>query len=110
MNETTVDLKGYICSNCGWTSLTRVQCCRRCHSKISEKTFPGEGTIATFTFVRYPPEGFEEDSPYVVALVDIEHGPRVIGRVTGPVERLEIGKVVTLSMESKGVLEFRLKA
>jgi len=76
---------------------------------MSEKTFLGHGTIATFTVVRYPPIGFESESPYVVALIDIEDGPRVIGRVSGPLELMSIGKSVLFVGESRGALEFKLR-
>jgi uncharacterized OB-fold protein len=77
---------------------------------MQEKMFPGKGRISTFTVVRYPPKGFENESPYVVALIDIDNGPRVIGRVTDSPELMEIGKYVSFSRTKNGALEFKLEA
>jgi hypothetical protein len=74
-----------------------------------EKNFQGQGKITTFTVIRYPPRGFESESPYAVALIDIETGPRVIGRVSGPLELMDIGKSVSFVRESRGALEFKLQ-
>jgi uncharacterized OB-fold protein len=76
---------------------------------MAEKIFLGQGKIVTFTVIRYPPAGFESESPYVVALIDIEAGPRVIGRVIGPLEQMDIGEYVSFIKESRGALEFRLR-
>ncbi len=68
--------------------------------------FSGKGKVATFTVIRYPPKGFENESPYVVALIDLEMGPRVIGRIAASPERLRIGTEVHLVHNANGVLEF----
>lgn len=68
----------------------------------------GRGRIATFTVIRYPPEGFEKDAPYVVALVDLEEGPRVIGRIIANPEELRIAQGVQYAGKSDCTLQFRL--
>jgi hypothetical protein len=46
--------------------------------------------------------GFKEDLPYVVALVDIEEGPRFLSNIRGcPPEEVEIGMPVALSWEDR---------
>jgi scaffold protein (connect acetoacetyl-CoA thiolase and HMG-CoA synthase) len=72
--------------------------------------FAGEGKIVTFTAIRYPPKGFEGQAPYVVAIIDIQHGPRVIGRVANREDDVKIGSAVSLSSVIDGRLEFRLAA
>jgi uncharacterized OB-fold protein len=68
----------------------------------------GKGKIATFTVIRYPPEEFEKDSPYVVGLIDLENGPRVIGRITSNPEDLEIAMSVQYVGKTQGALCFRV--
>ena len=68
----------------------------------------GTGRVVSFTVVRYPPRGFENQAPYVVAIIDIENGPRVIGRVSNSPDELEIGSQVSLKSAKGGKLEFQL--
>jgi hypothetical protein len=45
---------------------------------------------------------FKEDLPYVVALVDIEEGPRMLSNIRRcPAEEVEIGMPVELSWENR---------
>lgn len=83
-----------------------VDICPRCQSHVKEASFSGEGKIGTFTVIRYPPEGFEQEAPYVVALIDLENGPRVIGIIVEASENLQIGQTVSFLRVSKGGLEF----
>jgi uncharacterized OB-fold protein len=71
--------------------------------------FSGRGKVATFTVIRYPPEGFEKEAPYVIAMIDLENGPRVIGRIVEESDSLEIGQNVSFLTVSKGALEFKLR-
>jgi uncharacterized OB-fold protein len=68
----------------------------------------GNGRIVSFTVVRYPPKGFEDQAPYVVAIIDMDDGPRVIGRVSKSPDDLEIGSSVSLKSNEGGILEFQL--
>jgi uncharacterized OB-fold protein len=62
----------------------------------------------TYTAIRYPPKSFEDQAPYVVAIIDLDRGPRVMGRVTNPADELRIGSLVSLRSTKEGVLEFQL--
>jgi uncharacterized OB-fold protein len=75
---------------------------------MGEVLLSGRGKIATFTVIRYPPKTFEKDAPYVVGLVDLENGPRVIGRIAANPEELQIAKVVQCTGKTEGVLWFRI--
>ncbi|KXA90336.1 nucleic acid-binding protein, partial [candidate division MSBL1 archaeon SCGC-AAA259D14] len=48
---------------------------------IEKATLSGEGKIRTFTTTYTPPLGYEEEGPYVTALVELEEGPWVPGRI-----------------------------
>jgi uncharacterized OB-fold protein len=58
--------------------------------------------------IRYPPVGFEEQAPYVVAIIDLNDGPRVIGRIKAHPEEVKIGANVDFTRETAGALEFAL--
>jgi uncharacterized OB-fold protein len=50
------------------------------------------GTVYTETVVHLAPEAFAQDVPYQVAIVTLEDGSRVTGRVAG--DRVSIGDLV----------------
>jgi uncharacterized protein len=52
----------------------------------------GNGTIYTETVVYSPPEQYVNDVPYQLAIVQLEDGKRVTGRILG--ERVVIGEDV----------------
>lgn len=71
-------LMGLHCRSCGATTVPPQGVCRNCRG---QDLFPvevkGQGTIRTFTVIRVAPEG--KQSPYVLALVELEQGPWVMG-------------------------------
>jgi len=76
--------------------------CPHCHSSVVEWTnASGRGTIYTFTIARRPAgPAFKPDVPYVVALVELEEGPRLMTNiVTADVESVRIGQKVTAVFE-----------
>lgn len=102
-------IKGFSCPRCGWSDVFAVDACPRCQSQVEEAWFSGQGKIVTFTLIRYPPKGFEGQAPYVVAMIDLENGPRVIGRIVKGSGNLEIGHIVSFLTTSNGALEFGVK-
>jgi len=96
----------YACQNCGWSDFHQIAQCPRCNGNIKRSTIPGEGTILTYTTIRYPPKGFENQAPYTVAIIKL-NGLQVIGRISNATEAT-IGDAVSLSATKDGVLEFRL--
>ena len=54
---------------------------------------PGSGTIYTETVVYSPPEAYVNDVPYQLAIVELEGGRRLTGRIQG--ERAHIGDHVS---------------
>jgi len=106
MAEST-QLEGYACIKCKWSDVFPVQICPRCHSPTSHTVFQNVGQIASFTVVRYPPQGFEKESPYVVALIDLQNGPRVMARVSALPENLQMGERVRFTGSNNGVLQFK---
>ena len=100
---------GYICPNCKWSGVSQTGTCPNCRkATVQETQFSNRGKIATYTVIRYPPTGFEGQTPYVVGLIDIENGPRVMARIIGKPEDVQIGKSVSFLGDSNGRLEFTL--
>jgi len=82
-----------VCQWCGGRSLARVELC-------------GEGELTTFTVIRVPSEGFEEEAPYIPCLVKTKEGPCVVGRLDYDTESATqelIGKPVKM----KGIYTYK---
>jgi uncharacterized OB-fold protein len=60
----------------------RVICphCRRA-GHVKDITFSGKGKVYSYTIVRAPPEGFKEFAPYIIAIVELEEGAKVLSQV-----------------------------
>ena len=102
-----MQLEGYICEKCEWSDVFKVQTCPLCHGPTKHTIFPDVGQVASFTVVRYPPQGFEKESPYTVAIIDVKDGPRLMARVLGPGEGLRVGQTVRFAGSKNGALEFK---
>jgi len=73
-------LLGLKCLDCGaWTVPPQATCsaCGRFRLEVGEVA--PRGQIRTFTVIRVPPVGFE--APYILALVELEDGPWVLGNL-----------------------------
>jgi hypothetical protein len=90
-------LLGSKCESCGRHYFpARVICpgCRR-KGKMKGVKFSGKGKIYSFTVVRTPPTGFEIFIPYIMAIVDLDEGARVVSQVVDcKPEEVEIGMQV----------------
>ena len=52
------------------------------------------GTVYTETVVHSAPEQYVNEAPYQIAIIDLEDGTRLTGRIAG--ERVQIGDAVKL--------------
>lgn len=90
-------LIGSKCDHCGHFFFpARVVCpeCRR-KGKMTEHKFSGKGKIYSYTVIRTPPEGFEIYIPYIVAIIDLEEGARVVSQIVDcSPEEMKIGMEV----------------
>lgn len=81
--------------------------CAACHgSKLEWRTSKGQGTIASFTEVlRAPTPAFKDKAPYVIALIDLDEGFRMmVNIVEGDRNRLAIGaRTRTLFCQLDGI-------
>ena len=75
-------LLGLVCNSCGAATCPPLGVCRAC-GKVDQRVaeLSRKGTIRTFTVVRVAPEG--RTPPYIVAMVELDEGPWVMGNVVG---------------------------
>lgn len=72
----------------------------RRHLDVELRASAGRGTIYTFTVIRRHGASFFRDrTPYVVALVDLDEGVRVMAGLHAPPDEVEIGQRVVLGWE-----------
>jgi len=69
------------CEDCGYVTPYEVVLCPRCGSTAVKKdVVSGEGEVYTFTKIRVPPEGFEQEGPYTVLAVRLVEGTLIPAR------------------------------
>ena len=76
--------------------------CPHCHGEhLTWTEASGEGTIYTFTVARRPAgPAFKADAPYVIALVELKEGPRMMTNIVTPdVNRVKIGQQVRVHFD-----------
>jgi uncharacterized OB-fold protein len=71
-------------------------------------TSPGSGIVYTETVVFSPPEAYVNDVPYQLAIIQLDSGRRLTGRIDG--ERAHIGDHVTFVDFRNNVPFFRKAA
>lgn len=68
-------------------------------------TFAGTGEIYSFTTLQETPEGFDEQAPYMLALIKLDEGPIVTAQLTDVDGTVAIGdrvEMVTRKLTTEG--------
>ncbi len=56
--------------------------CKSCGEKKFKKyNLPEEGKIVTYTIIRVPPAPFKDQAPYVVGLIELTDGTRLMAQI-----------------------------
>ena len=105
----SLELIGVVCPKCQRADFLATDRCIRCGSQVNQTTFTGRGKVATFTIIRYPPRGFEEGKPYIIALIDLDEGLRIIGRIQAENVQIVVGTSVRLIGKKGDAFEFALE-
>ncbi|MEF7564079.1 MULTISPECIES: Zn-ribbon domain-containing OB-fold protein [Bacillus] len=75
------------CANCETKFVQRKWICPNCRSiEFKTRKIAGDGTVFSHTTIHITSKEFAYLTPYTVALIDLEEGIRLTGRVTEPVE------------------------
>jgi hypothetical protein len=75
-------LVGLKCRDCGEIAAQPIILCGKCASANLEITgLTGKGIIQTFTVNYVAAEGREAEAPYIVAIVELEEGPWIMGNI-----------------------------
>jgi uncharacterized OB-fold protein len=108
VTERVITLKGFFeearegrlsairCAGCGELAIPPKELCPNCHERRWELVpLHGTGSVASFTVIRIPPRGRLPEAPYAVAVVKLDEGVSLLGRIVGiPLEALTAGLAV----------------
>jgi len=76
-------LEGSRCTDCGERHFPPRDICPRCKSQsLQPFVLVGRGTVYSFTTVHQAPDIFDKNIPYVVAMIDLQEGPRITAQLT----------------------------
>ena len=91
-------LVGEICPHCSKKIFPPRDVCPECGGEAKTTyTFSGKGEVYSFTRMGNAPAGFEQQSPYAVALIKLEEGPIVTAQLTDLGDsKVEIGMPVEM--------------
>lgn len=90
------------CSACRHYHFFPRAICPHCHSDaVNWARSTGRGAIYSFTVARRPAgPAFKDDVPYVVALVQLDEGPRIMTRIIASPEAVRIGMPVEVTFQA----------
>ncbi|WP_069806606.1 Zn-ribbon domain-containing OB-fold protein [Vulcanisaeta thermophila] len=105
------------CKGCGSVFYPPQTDCPYCGSNDVEWfELPGEGVIETFTRVYSKPQGYEDFEPYIITIVNVGNGVKVMGWLMGVKDErcVKVGDEVIIETtyiekHNKYIITFRLK-
>jgi hypothetical protein len=91
-------MQGEVCPHCSAKIFPPRDICPECGKEAKNVfQFSGRGEVYSYTTIYEPPAGYEENTPYTVALVKLEEGPLVTAQLTDLGEgSVEIGMPVEM--------------
>jgi uncharacterized OB-fold protein len=86
------------CTACGEIHFPPRKVCRACGARTFEQlNLPTRGKVITYTICWIPPAEFDDQKPYVNAIVELENGVRLTCMVSeAPPDEVQIGTEVEL--------------
>lgn len=88
------NLIGCKCVTCGTSFFPSRSVCPKCrrNGRLEAEKMPRGGTIFSFTEVHSAPTGFEFETPYYLAIIELPNAVRVTTQlVDSPAEKVKIG-------------------
>ncbi|HIH19935.1 TPA: Zn-ribbon domain-containing OB-fold protein [Candidatus Micrarchaeota archaeon] len=88
------NLIGSICENCKKEFFPQRVICPNCRRKghLVPKKMPDEGKIYSFTEVHAAAKGFENETPYMLAIIELTNGVRILSHIVdSPGEKINFG-------------------
>lgn len=99
------NLVGARCGNCNKVLFPPRYICPYCRrmGKLEPYRLKRRGKVLTYTVVHAAANGFEDQAPYVLAIVELEDGPRLTAQVTDcNTDEIKIGDKVEIVFRRMG--------
>lgn len=98
---------GVQCNNCDRVYFPPREVCPHCrrksYGKMEEKELSGKGEVITYTEINDPHPEFKMQSPYILAIVEMEEDVRVTGHIVNTdMEEIEPGMKVEATLRKLG--------
>jgi len=89
------------CAACGHRFMPPAKVCPKCLSdQVSFQPASGRGKVFSWIVVHRPQHpAFMEDAPYPVAIVELDEGPRLHGRLEGDLSSASVGAPVEVTFQ-----------
>lgn len=90
-------LQGTVCTSCQTRYFPPRKLCPICRrkGKIEMHSFCGKGRIYSFSEIFSAPAGLEFEAPYMLAIIQLEEGPKLTAQIVGVEEKdVRIGDAV----------------
>jgi uncharacterized OB-fold protein len=70
-------------------------CRRKSIGKMEEIKLSGKGEVVTYSIIHVGPSGFDEQTPYPIAIIKLEEGPQITAQIVDcPSDEVKIGMKV----------------
>lgn len=71
------------CKKCNHISFPEKLSCPECGSKdFNTIKLSGKGKIMTHTIIRIAPDGFTDQAPYAIGIIELDEGPKIMSQIT----------------------------
>lgn len=98
---------GNRCATCNTPYFPKAAACHNpacAESKLEDAAFGGNGVIWSYSVADFPPPSphkFDKPfKPYVIGVIDMENGLRIVGQLVDPLEKVQVGAKVTLVIDT----------
>ena len=111
-------LEGSHCTHCNSYFFPVREICPKCRrtGKIEKAEMPRKGKIISYTKEFVAPEGFENETPYFLALIELENKARLLTQlVDSPEDKIKTGSKVEMAfrrigdVDSQGIINYGYK-
>ena len=96
------------CAECGQLDSGPRDLCPKCFGALQPHTVPGAGVLVSWTMIRRPPAAFRAEGAYAVALVRLDAGCQITGRLANPDDSATPGRRVVATGRKDTVVVFEV--
>jgi len=108
---------GTMCKKCGARYFPPRKICPKCGSRdLEEYPLPEKGKVLSWTVVRYPPDMFSDFAPYVLGLIELDDGTRIVAQIADvSIDEVKVGMRVRMTIRrafeegSSGIIRYIYK-